>query len=430
MTDYFNLVDNEYLYLFDYNQVINAGIKELFLEHGQNRKLPVTDVVMDEDFLKAKLRELPQLILETTENCNLRCKYCIYNDNYINQRSMSNDSLSLETARKGIDYVYTIIKDRLKKEFSIGFYGGEPLLNFRTLKEVVKYAEKKFSDWILRLNMTTNLTLLDDDMLDFILEHNISLLVSLDGDRGNHDAKRVFANGKGSHDIIMKNLERIKNRDEQFYNDKVGFSAVYSYDLPLKNLHRFFTSHPLIKDKRMRFSNVNTYDTTYYNEYPCDKNASRKDLGEIYGILLQKVNDGIELTGYEDFLFKAFKNTEERLRARNASTLGGTCLFDSRLYIDCHGNFHACEKINNQFGIGDVEKGLDFPRMLAYIKEFQEVIKTYCSNCEVRFLCSRCFVVLAGDGRFKINPEYCEDQKKSAPRMLEHYIKCKEEQLL
>ncbi|MCX6579133.1 MAG: radical SAM protein [Candidatus Aminicenantes bacterium] len=430
MTDYISLVNDEYLYMCDYNQVINACTKDMFLEHGDNRRLSIRDVKIDEEILRNRIKNLPQLTFEVTENCNLRCKYCVYNDNYINQRRLSSKQLAFETARKGIDYVYTFINGRKKKEFHLGFYGGEPLLNFNTVKEIVQYGKERFVDWKLNFNMTTNLTLLDESILDFLVENNFSLLVSLDGDRDNHDAKRVLPNGNGTHAGVMKRLEQIQKRHNDYFREKISFSAVYSFDLPLQNLHRFFSTHELVKNKPVRFSTVNIYNTTYYDRYPFNKDAYRRDVKEIFSQVLAKTREGKEPSGYERFLYRDFLSIGDKIKVRGYTTMGASCLFDGRLYIDANGCFHLCEKINNRFSFGDVDRGFDWPKMITLAREFQNMIKTHCSGCNIRFLCTQCFVTFAGDGEFKPDPEFCQRQKKAIVANLEKYIECKEERLI
>jgi uncharacterized protein len=424
-----DLVRGEYIYLSDYNQVINASIKDMFLEYGTNRKIEIRDVAIDEEMIKKQVRNISQLIFEVTENCNLKCKYCVYNGHYINYRKLSPRAMDFETARKGIDYVFSFInsEERKEKELFLSFYGGEPLLNIKTMKKIIEYSRKRFTGWILEYNMTTNLTLLDDFILDFLLENKVNLMVSLDGDRSNHDSKRVFVNGKGTHDIVLKNLEKIKKRDNDYFNKNIMFSTVYSLDLPLKNLHKFFSADTFIKKKSMIFSTVSTFDTSYYQEYPYDNERYIKELKDICSQILEKVGKGEELSGYERFMFTNFEGMEKVLNIRGATFLAGACLFGHRLYLDVSGRFHICEKMNSTFPFGDVDRGFDFKKMAFFARSFADEIKTHCSECNIRFLCKRCYTHFAGDGEFRLDPEFCKKQKEICINNLENYIKYKEE---
>lgn len=423
-----SLAGNKYLYMSDYNQLINACIKDLFLEHGSSRKMSLSDVDIDEEVIRKRLKKLTQMTFEVTENCNLRCKYCVYNGHYPNWRDLSGMNMDFETAKKGLDYVFSFIKGRKERKFFLGFYGGEPLLKFKTIKKIVEYAKKLLSGWDLLFSMTSNLTLLDDSILDFLIENDFVLTVSLDGRKENHDAKRVFKDGRGTFDTVFKNLERIAARGKEYFEKRVNFSAVYSPDLPLKNLYEFYTKNNLVKNRRMRFTQVNIFDTTYYEKFPYQGQAYHRALKDIFSKLLNKLRQGKELTGYERFLYNNFKEIGDNLEIRKYTVLGGTCLFDERLYLDARGRFHVCERINSTFPFGDVEQGFDFKRMAAIVNEYAEVIKNHCSGCNIRFLCKRCYVYLAGNGQFRLDPSFCSHQRETIIKNLGKYIECKQEE--
>lgn len=417
-----NLLNGKYVYLNDFNQVIDPTIEAIFRENAKNREVPVQDIDVSREILAKRIQNLPQLIFEVSANCNLRCTYCVYNGNYFNQRRLAPNNLDFETARKGIDTVYSHIKDRNPREFALSFYGGEPLLNVGTIRQIIDYSRERFPGWDLHYNMTTNLTLLDEHTLDMLIKNNISLLVSLDGDKENHDAKRLDIKGKGTFDTIIKNLERIRERDTDYFRRKVGFSAVYSMDLPLENMIRFFSDHQVLRDKRVRFNTVNTYNTNYYTHHPYDRDGFRSEFKTELNRILDKVREGRKLSGLESHLYTTLIETGTSLKIRSYSVLGGACMFDDRLYLDSSGQFHICEKMNNTFSIGNVDNGFDFVRMEAVVKDFAAVVKKHCLDCSIRYLCKRCYVTFGGDGVFEINPEFCRNQKESIVRKLEQYI--------
>jgi radical SAM protein with 4Fe4S-binding SPASM domain len=102
-------------------------------------------------------------------------------------------------------------------------------------------------------------------------------------------------------------------------------------------------------------------------------------------------------------------------------------MFDDRLYLDSCGRFHICEKMNHTFPIGDVVSGFDFKRMESIVKEFTSVVKKNCLDCNIRFLCKRCYVTFGGSGVFDVDPEFCKNQKESITSNLERYIQWMEE---
>lgn len=429
MNDIIELRNGKYLYMCDYNRLINAEIKDRFLAQADDQKLELYDIEPTEHLVRKKVGDLSMITLEVTQQCNLRCKYCVYNDNYDHYRPFTTEAMTWETAKKAIDYAYSLVEEKKEKKFNIGFYGGEPLLNKEVIRKGVEYGKKRFNGWDLNFNMTSNLTTLDLDILQFIIDNNFSLSVSLDGGQEIHDAKRVFAGGAGTFTTVMKHLELIRKTNREFFEKKVNLTAVHALDLPFENVWRFFESNDLLKGKSVRLSNVNQLNTHYYDKYSWDPQTKAREFNDFDDKILSKLRKHETLTPLETFINNSVIFSSEYLKYRSFSTLAQTCLFDSRLYIDAGGGLHICERMNNAFPIGDLEHGLDFENMSRILKDFASLIKSRCSTCDIRFLCNRCFASLAADGTFEIPDKFCEGQRKSAIKHLEKYILIQEERL-
>ena len=110
---------------------------------------------------------LNELVLQVTKQCNLRCKYCAYSGNYYN-REHSSSRMRFETARKAIDF-YLKRSDKFDK-LSVAFYGGEPLLEFELIKKCVKYILENKGDKKVTFPMTTNGTLLTQEVTELLVE--------------------------------------------------------------------------------------------------------------------------------------------------------------------------------------------------------------------------------------------------------------------
>lgn len=148
-----------------------------------------------------------QIILELTEECNLRCQYCIYNENYKNNRNFGLKRMSKETAFKAIDF---LVENGDKSEISITFYGGEPLLEFQLLKEVIEYSKLVMPERRKHFSFTTNLTLLTEEMANyFSTVENLSILCSIDGPKEIHDEHRKYRNGTGTFDNVYDNFKML-----------------------------------------------------------------------------------------------------------------------------------------------------------------------------------------------------------------------------
>jgi len=140
-------------------------------------------------------RGLEQITLELTERCNLRCKYCIYSDEYELYRNFSPNDMTWEIAHASIDYAIKHSSENL----TVTFYGGEPLLQFDLLKKCVEYISTIKGTKIIIYSMTTNMTLITKEIADYLSERQMfSVICSLDGPEEINDENRISITGDGS----------------------------------------------------------------------------------------------------------------------------------------------------------------------------------------------------------------------------------------
>lgn len=142
-------------------------------------------------------------IFVLTNICNMSCIYCQAKDDI----SIVHKLMSIETAEKCVD----IALQSPSRFLSFEFQGGEPLANFDVLKHIVLYTEEHKGNKCISFNLVSNLTLLTDDMLDFLIEHKVVISTSLDGDRELHDKNRSFSGGSGTYDIVVDKIKQIQN---------------------------------------------------------------------------------------------------------------------------------------------------------------------------------------------------------------------------
>lgn len=169
----------------------------------------LSDFYSDEPKIKA-------LCLHICHDCNLRCKYCFANagDFHTGKRSM----LDFETGKKAVDFV--IEQSSTRRNIDIDFFGGEPLINWDIVVALTHYIEetgpKHGKD--IRLTITTNALLLDEEKTDFINKHMANCVLSLDGRPEVNDLMRPYPSGKGSYELVTKNIrEFIKKREDKPY---------------------------------------------------------------------------------------------------------------------------------------------------------------------------------------------------------------------
>ena len=174
-----------------------------------------------------------------TQSCNLRCVYCYGEGGEYGHKG----DMAEETAFQAVDWL--IEQSGKAKKIHIGFFGGEPFLNFPLMQKIVEYAREKTHQVDKKLDFyaTTNGTLLDEKQIRFIQDQDIKVMISFDGPREIQDAQRPFSGGKGSYDLIVpkiKNLLAVRpetpghavvmgNTDPQIVKEalqEIGFSEV------------------------------------------------------------------------------------------------------------------------------------------------------------------------------------------------------------
>ena len=166
------------------------------------------------------------LCLHVSHDCNLRCEYCFASKGDYHT-SRKNDA-AREVALKAVDFL--IKHSGRRHNIEIDFFGGEPLMNFETVKEVVTYGREieRHVGKRFYFTITTNATLLNNERIDFINEHMDNVVISIDGRKEIHDAVRHNAFGRGSYDDIVPLAQKLVDGRERkklfckryFYNKK------------------------------------------------------------------------------------------------------------------------------------------------------------------------------------------------------------------
>lgn len=165
---------------------------------------PVTPSAPPEDY------PLQALVLNITNQCNLACTYCYeFGADKIASQSGKPRYMTAETARQSVDFLLDGSGDR--QAVHITFFGGETLMNFKLLREVVDYAvgAARARGREITFSLTTNATLLSDEIIAFLSDNGIGVTVSMDGPPDLQDKHRVYKNGKGSYAVIEPRLRKL-----------------------------------------------------------------------------------------------------------------------------------------------------------------------------------------------------------------------------
>lgn len=193
---------------------------------------------------------LDEVLLMVAVDCNMRCGYC-YGDggSYGRERTL----MDTKTAFKAIECAVSLGDIRI-----ITFFGGEPLLNFNVIKEVVQKVEPDITCGII-----TNGTIMTEEMAAFIKEHHLPLTVSIDGPEDVHDSGRCYPDGRGTHKKIIETMGMLKSADIPFAIEatytKKAVHLGYSAQDVLEYLYQFtptinFASVGVVDDPEYRLS--------------------------------------------------------------------------------------------------------------------------------------------------------------------------------
>jgi uncharacterized protein len=215
-------------------KVVEQYRKEDFTEHVESLVRQIMEVIMDveqlkkegslftkdvyEDYIKdfkSRSTVVKALCLHIAHDCNLACKYCFAEEGeYKGGRAL----MSLEVGKRALDFL--IENSGNRRNLEVDFFGGEPLMNFDVVKELVRYGreQEKLHNKNFRFTLTTNGILLNDEVMEFVNSEISNVVLSIDGRKEVNDRMRPSRNGKGSYDLILpKYLKLAESRKQTNY---------------------------------------------------------------------------------------------------------------------------------------------------------------------------------------------------------------------
>lgn len=366
-----------------------------------------------------------QLTLEMTADCNFRCKYCIYSEHYPETRALSKKNMSFETAKKAVDFYINAFMNKYRKNPNafptIGFYGGEPLLRFSTIRQIVEYIKKTYT-FLTRIDytITTNGFLLEDETADFLIANNFSVIVSLDGDKENHDRNRVTPDQKGTFDRVYKNICRMRSRHPDY--QRFGLSVCYDYKTDLFQMRDFIKENDLFI---VKFSQISGSNTDYYDQFTEEEETRfRRQLDVLRKEFFASVKNGTLAsdlflfpligTEYAEFSFHSM------IREKRPSFLPYTaaCVPGDKIYVTADGKLHICERVPHDMSIGSVDGGLDYNAIKELIQSYHQNVCCQCTDCSLTRLCGLCFSNARSNHGFQRAAGYCSAMKKLCGKKL------------
>lgn len=375
----------DYYEQYDTEHIINAlkgiySVAELIDAIEEIDTLIKTDLLftndshITQDMLERKGAVIKAICLHVAHDCNMSCQYCFGDKGaFDGDRSL----MSYETGQKAIDFL--LKNSGSRKNLEIDFFGGEPLMNFEVVKQLVDYGRKNESEYdkSIRFTITTNGLLLDDAKTDFINRHMDNVILSIDGRPSVNDHMRKTLNGQGTYDLIVKNYKTFIHKRRGLYyvrgtftRDNLDFSEDVRHlvESGFKNV----SLEPVVLDQSIGFALQEADLIQILSEY--DK------LADMY---IDYVKKGDQ---FDFFHFNIDLNQGPCIIKRLSGCGAGT----EYMAISPEGDLYPCHQFvgNRQFLIGNLYD-------VNYENKFYDTFnsahiynKEACSKCWAKFYCS------------------------------------------
>jgi len=357
------------------------------------------------------------LFLEITEQCNFRCSYCIYSENYPNERTETSKKMSFDTAKKAVDKLVPLSQNKIM----IGFYGGEPLLNMGLVRQIIDYSKERFPNKEFGFSMTTNFFNADRYIQD-IVDNEMYINLSLDGPKEIHDKCRITKNGKPTYDKIISNLRKIEEYSSGYIDSHIFILSTCDNPTDIPEIIEFF------EQNRYFVTHINSPD-------PKGKiNLERRIPIESSGINLSKEFTRRILKGEDPkILRRLFDQDLKSVAVRDVRVmpqelmLNGSCYpGKKRIFVDVNENYHPCERFGHRLNIGSVEEGVQQKLVDDAIESFAKMRNEFCGECWAQRICSPCLQHAKDpEGEFSLKglSQTCERKKSQLLSALENYTK-------
>lgn len=342
------------------------------------------------------------LCLHIAHDCNLACRYCFAEEGeYHGRRAM----MDFETGKKALDFLVKNSGNRVNLE--VDFFGGEPLMNWQTVKELVAYGRsleepyhKKF-----RFTLTTNGILLDDEIQEFLNREMSNVVLSIDGRREVNDRMRPFRGGQGSYDVIVSKFQKLaESRGQTNYYVRGTFTR-HNLDFAKDVLH--------LADLGFEQISVEPVVAPDDEEYAIRKEdvpAVLEEYDRLAAALLQRKKEG---KGVNFFHFMIDLEGGPCVAKRLSGCGSGT----EYLAVTPWGDLYPCHQFVGQedFLMGNVDEGVTKTEIRDAFKSCNVYAKEKCRDCFARFYCSGGCAANSYHFHGNINDAYdigCELQRK------------------
>ncbi|MCL2309498.1 MAG: quinohemoprotein amine dehydrogenase maturation protein [Proteobacteria bacterium] len=328
--------------------------------------------------LDVNVREFPlsAIVLNVNTGCNLSCTYCYKEDLTTPSKG---DKLSLEKAKQGIEL---LLREGAKRErVNVVFFGGEPLTNMPLIRAVTEYAERRCREEgkSLDLSLTTNATLLTEEIVDYFNAHRFGISISMDGPQAIHDKRRKTIGGKGTYEVVAEKARMLLSRyTARPVGARVTLTAGYS---DIKVIHHHLKNE--IGFAEVGFAPVTSNPIEIFNLVGDELHAmfeSMKALGREY-VQAAIAGENIGFSNMHQLLNDLYEGRRKALPCGAGVGL---------LAVDHKGNLHLCHRFTGSElpTFGNVESGIAKAELGAFMEKALNRSERGCSTCRIRNLCS------------------------------------------
>ena len=342
------------------------------------------------------------LCLHVAHTCNLNCSYCFASQGkYHGDRAM----MSFEVGKQALDFLMDHSGSR--RNLEVDFFGGEPLMNWQVVKDLVGYGRslegphnKKF-----RFTLTTNGVLLDDEILEFANREMDNLVLSIDGRREVHDRMRPFRGGQGSYDMIVPKFQKAAESRGQMRYYVRGTYTRYNPDFSEDVLH--------LADLGFQQISVEPVVAQPSDPYAIREEDLPKLKAEYDKLAAEMIRRRREGRGFNFFHFMIDLEGGPCVAKRLSGCGSGT----EYLAVTPWGDLYPCHQFvgNEKFLMGNVEEGIVRQDIRDEFKCCNVYAKDKCRKCFAKFYCSGGCAANSYNFHGSINDAYdvgCELQRK------------------
>lgn len=354
------------------------------------------------DSFKDRPTVVKALCLHIAHDCNLACRYCFAEEGeYHGRRAM----MSYEVGKQALDFL--IANSGSRKNLEVDFFGGEPLMNWNVVKDLVAYgrSQEKIHNKHFRFTLTTNGVLLNDEIMEFANKEMDNVVLSIDGRREVHDFMRPFRKGAGSYDLVVPKFQKFADsRGQKKYYARGTFTR-HNLDFSKDVLHladlgfEQISVEPVVADEKEEYALQWEDVPKICEEY--DKLAKE---------IIKREKEG---RGFNFFHFMIDLTGGPCVYKRLSGCGSGT----EYLAVTPWGDLYPCHQFvgEEKFLMGNVWDGVQKTEIRDTFKECNVYAKEKCRECFARFYCSGGCAANSYNFHGSINDVYdlgCELQRK------------------